>query len=1282
MSTPRNFQGRGRPRLPRVRSIATLCLMLAAVGLIWAATASQAAGACPIPGGFEIDGDMNQATCAPAGDDWDTPGLVVAQSSQVGTYQTAFKDDSDPSTWKSSGATPDKTDFQQAYATSRVTNNDFFTYVAWERSSTTGTQGYAIEVTNAPPRTAADGTPRPDRSQGGVVFYLSSQGAAAPAFDGECKYTSQADYGSTCDNLTTNFTAAINSGAIVDPFTMATQPAGSFFEVALNITGLTGIQPSCPGATAATVYLRSITGQTSNGNLKGYMSPLSVAPNSTCVPPAISTTANPGGSLNPPGTPQTDSVTVGTQAIPAIGSVKFFLCSPSQVAANGGDCKANGTQVGAAVTLDANGQGTSAPPVDGSSTPNDKSNGKYCWRAEFTPSPNDTHYLPASETNSLANGAAGDECFVIVHNSPTISTQIAVTGNPPALGLTTLGDSAQLSGFAGSVTGETITFRLYGPFAGAVPADCTAGGAVFHTTGTLDASGKATGSGTFTPTAAGTYIWIASYPGDPLNRQVIGQCTDANESATIVASQITLTKAANPAGPVSAGDTIGFDITVTNPGTVPALGVTVHDVLPSGADGVAGGDLDWSLVPAYPGCTISGAVGSQVLDCSFNQVDPGSLPPIHISSATSPADCGVVKNKASATTTNGTGGDSNDATVAVQCPAVTLTKTADNATVSAGDQIGFVITATNSSAPGTGTAKDVVLDDPLPAGAGVDWSITPAGVPANCSIIGAVGAQTLHCTAVDLAPGASETVHVVSATEFASCATYQNQVTLTASNNGQLQASDSTTVQCPDLSITKTADHVNPVNAGDPVGFTITVGNSAAPGTGIARGATLDDPLPAGTAADWTIDPAYAGPGTCTITGALGSQTLDCSFGDLAPGDTATVHVTSPTSFAACGIYDNTATASATNQPNVTASATEECRPSQVSITKKADHSAPVHAGDTIGFTVEVKNTARGTATGVVLNDPLPKGSGSGVTWAIDTSVGTPAQFVLSGPAGSQTLSLASGTLPGGADYTVHITAQTSQTECSTYDNTATLTTGNANDPNPVSAKESCAFRVDLSITKSGAPNPLTLGTGNITWTIVVTNNGPDVDTGVKISDPMPAGNTFVSATSTQGTCTGGAILNCNIGTMAAGASVTITLVTTPSTTGNQDNTVTVAGDRPETNTTNNQATATVLVVGPATPPVFCVAVSKVTPKQLFVGRKTKLTIHLTQDNKAVAGIKVRIKGPKLNLTTGRSNSKGVITKTVKLKKAGIMVFSPIASKRCNTKRIGVTGVFTPPVTG
>src|SRR4029077_7694262 len=94
-------------------------------------------------------------------------------------------------------------------------------------------------------------------------------------------------------------TSAINTASMRDPLNNTTQPAGAFFEVALDVTALTGITPSCPGASASSVYLRSITGQTHNGNLKGYMAPLTVAPDSTCVPPTITTTATPGGSLNP-----------------------------------------------------------------------------------------------------------------------------------------------------------------------------------------------------------------------------------------------------------------------------------------------------------------------------------------------------------------------------------------------------------------------------------------------------------------------------------------------------------------------------------------------------------------------------------------------------------------------------------------------------------------------------------------------------------------------------------------------------------------------------------------------------------------------------------------------------------------------------------------------------------------------------------------------------------------------------------------------------------------------
>jgi uncharacterized protein DUF11 len=200
---------------------------------------------------------------------------------------------------------------------------------------------------------------------------------------------------------------------------------------------------------------------------------------------------------------------------------------------------------------------------------------------------------------------------------------------------------------------------------------------------------------------------------------------------------------------------------------------------------------------------------------------------------------------------------------------------------------------------------------------------------------------------------------------------------------------------------------------------------------------------------------------------------------------------------------------------------------------------------------------------------------------------------------------------------------------------------------------------------------------------MVVTNNGPDTDTNVKVSDPMPLGNTYVSSSTTQGTCTGGAILNCDLGTMTAGQQITITLVTTPSAVGIQTNTATVSGDRPETNLTNNVANASVEIDNHLLPP--CVLISKITPGQLVVGRKTTLTIHLTQKHKAAAGFKVRIKGAGINVVTKRSNARGVIKHSLKMKRKGILRFTPIAQGEtagCGAVRIGVRAPFTPPVTG
>ena len=361
-----------------------------------------------------------------------------------------------------------------------------------------------------------------------------------------------------------------------------------------------------------------------------------------------------------------------------------------------------------------------------------------------------------------------------------------------------------------------------------------------------------------------------------------------------------------------------------------------------------------------------------------------------------------------------------------------------------------------------------------------------------------------------------------------------------------------------------------------------------------------------------------------------------------------------------------------------------------IRILKTAD-AAKVNVGSQIGFTMTVYNTGDGDAHGAKLDDTLP--TESGLSWSVDKSGSGwgSACTIDSGVlhcGGANGVTVPTGTTTENSTFTVHIISGTTGAtggDCpnsGVVDNTGHVTS--SNDGSDTSTASTCVQAlVDLSVTKSGSPAIQELGQGNITWTMVVTNNGPSADSGVTITDPMPAGNTFVSATTSKGTCTGGAVLTCAIGPMAVGEQVTITLVTTPSAAGTQTNTVNVSGNRPETNTGNNSASANVEVTAPITPPaVFCVAVSKVTPKQLFVGRKTTLTIHVTKQQKAVKGIHVRIEGAKVNIKTKASDSKGVIKQTIKLKKAGVLVFTPIASKACNTKRVGVTNVFTPPVTG
>ena len=177
-------------------------------------------------------------------------------------------------------------------------------------------------------------------------------------------------------------------------------------------------------------------------------------------------------------------------------------------------------------------------------------------------------------------------------------------------------------------------------------------------------------------------------------------------------------KTANPVGPVNAGTPIGFDITVSNTSAIDATNVAISDSLP------AGGDLSWSLSPAFTGCSITGSIGSQTLNCTFATLAANSsIGPIHITSATTKADCALVSNTASFTTGND-GSGSSTATVTVQCGALRILKE----TTKSGNALVKTAGAT-FSITGPGSYSATVVDN----GTGsIDEETGTAGIGAVC----------------------------------------------------------------------------------------------------------------------------------------------------------------------------------------------------------------------------------------------------------------------------------------------------------------------------------------------------------------------------------------------------------------------------------------------------------------------------------------------------------------------------------------------------------------------
>jgi uncharacterized repeat protein (TIGR01451 family) len=224
-----------------------------------------------------------------------------------------------------------------------------------------------------------------------------------------------------------------------------------------------------------------------------------------------------------------------------------------------------------------------------------------------------------------------------------------------------------------------------------------------------------------------------------------------------------------------------------------------------------------------------------------------------------------------------------------------------------------------------------------------------------------------------------------------------------------------------------------------------------------------------------------------------------------------------------------------------------------------------------------VSNTGTASATSVVLTDVLP----ALVTYTASTSSQGTCAYTLA----THTVVCNLGTIPAGSSVNVQITVK--PRDEGTLNDTASITggqwaPGTGNSSASVNGLPAVK-QVDLSVQMTNTPDPIFVGQ-NTAYTMVVKNNSTVLGaTGVILSDTLPAGMTFFSATTSQGLLvmppvgsTG--IVTANIGSLAAGATATVTVTAKSTISGLQTNAATVSGTESDPLSANNTANAVTTV--------------------------------------------------------------------------------------------------------
>ncbi len=612
-------------------------------------------------------------------------------------------------------------------------------------------------------------------------------------------------------------------------------------------------------------------------------------------------------------------------------------------------------------------------------------------------------------------------------------------------------------------------------------------------------------------------------------------------------ADLVLTKSDSP-DPVLAGANLTYTITVTNNGPDVAADASWSDTLPAGTTFVS-----LSSVAGWT-CTTPAVGTAGTVTCSNLSFAVGSNVFTLVVNVGSNIVAGaVLSNSAAVTSTTGEGnsGDESDTeTTAVNTAAdLSVSKSDTPDPVQAGTNLTYTVTVVNA---GPSNAASVSLSDTVPTGTTFVSLAAPVGWSCTTPVVGGTG--TVSCSSASLAAGSSHdfTLTVEADVSLAAGTVLSNTATVSsATTDGNLgNESDTETtavISAADLSVTM-SDTPDPVQAGTNLTYTVTLTNN---GQSAAANVNLSDTLPAGTT---FVSLSSPGGWSCTTPAVGAAGTVSCSIASLAAASAPvfTLIVNVGASVADGTILSNTATASSTIDGNPgdesDTETTAVTTAADLSVTK-VDTPDPVNAGTNLTYTLTIINAGPSDAASVSLSDTLPAGTtfvslSSSGGWSCTTpAVGSGGTVSCSIP------SLAAGSSPA---FTLVVLVDSSFADGTVFGNSATVTSSTS-DPNSGDETGSATTMVtgisaDISTTIVDTPDPVSPG-ANLTYTITITNAGPDTAFNVAPSGTLPPGTTFVSLSSPAGwTCTtppvgGTGTVSCSIGSFPVGSAEFILVV-------------------------------------------------------------------------------------------------------------------------------------------